>query len=70
MLLATFMEIPLRILIAALLTGDYTAFAWDDVGIDQWLDPEFVRPYESRGTPVHIDRSSRSELKLPLLRPM
>jgi hypothetical protein len=50
--------------------GDYIAFAWDDVETDQWLDPEFIRQYQSRGTPVHIDKSSRSELKLPLLRPM
>src|SRR5262249_42554012 len=34
--------------------GDYRLFAWQDVDEGAWEDPEFVRRYESAGTPVPV----------------
>lgn len=34
--------------------GDYKVFAWQEVDDEAWYDPEFMRAYENRGTPVRI----------------
>lgn len=34
--------------------GDYKLFAWEDAPDGAWQDPDFVRTFEERGTPVHI----------------
>ena len=33
---------------------DYRVFAWEDVETGAWLDAQFVRLDEGRGTPVRI----------------
>jgi hypothetical protein len=33
---------------------DYRVFAWEDVETGAWLDPQFMRLDEGRGTPVRI----------------
>jgi hypothetical protein len=47
--------------------GDYKLFAWAHVEIGAWLDPEFMRAYEERGTPVHIDADSSSSVEVTLI---
>lgn len=32
--------------------GEYKLFAWDDVGENEWLDPDFLKRYESQGVAV------------------
>jgi len=34
--------------------GDYIALSWEELEEDAWMDPEFVKKYESRGTRVRI----------------
>jgi hypothetical protein len=34
--------------------GDYTVFAWEEVSDGAWQDPDFMRSYENRGTPIRI----------------
>ena len=49
--------------------GDYKLFAWSEDTIDNggpWLDPEYLRRYEDRATPVRI----QAELKTILDRPI
>ena len=35
--------------------GDYKLFAWREENGGPWLDPEYLRRYEDRGTPVRVD---------------
>jgi len=47
--------------------GDYKLFAWDNVTEGAYQDPEFLRPYEERGKPVHVDEGSRLNQQLELI---
>jgi hypothetical protein len=42
--------------------GDYKLFAWSEENGGPWLDPEYLRKFEDRGTPVHIDASRKTTL--------
>lgn len=35
--------------------GDYRVIAWEDVPANAWLDTDFMKTYENRGTAVHIE---------------
>jgi len=48
--------------------GQYKLFAWAHVEDGAWLDPEFMRVYENRGTPVEIDESGAHPIEVPLIR--
>jgi hypothetical protein len=39
--------------------GDYDAFAWEDIERGAWQDAGFMRDFEGRGQPIHIDEGSR-----------
>jgi len=47
--------------------GDYRIFAWDDIPADAWQDPDFIRPYESRGKLVHVSEGQISTIQLELI---
>ena len=47
--------------------GEYKLFVFDDVEIDAWTDPEFLRNFERGGTAVHVDEGSRRETELTLV---
>jgi len=49
--------------------GDYRLFAWEDVEMDAWLDPEFVKTYESRSVPLHVGEASEIQVEIPTLKP-
>ena len=38
--------------------GNYKLFAWETVEPGAWQDPDFMRPFEASGVPVHIDESA------------
>jgi Carboxypeptidase regulatory-like domain len=53
--------------------GDYKVFTWDFVdeseeqyGAD-WFDPEWLRPYETRGESVHLEESGQKSVHLTLI---
>ena len=46
--------------------GDYRVFALDGFEKDSWLDPDFFRPYEDRGTAVHVEEGKVQSLQTPL----
>ena len=37
--------------------GDYRLFAWEDLEPFLYFDPAFMREYESKGIPVHVDEN-------------
>jgi len=47
--------------------GQYKLFAWAHVEEGAWFDPEFMRVYEDRGTPVQIDESGAHPIEVPLI---
>jgi len=42
--------------------GDYKVFAWTEENGGPWRDPEYLRKYEDRGTPVRIDPERKTTL--------
>ncbi len=49
--------------------GDYVAFAWDGIESGDWQNPEFVAPYEPRGTAVRVRDNASASLELTALTP-
>jgi Carboxypeptidase regulatory-like domain len=49
--------------------GDYKLFAWSEGTIDNggpWLDPQYLRKYEDRATPVRIQAGMKTLLDRPM----
>jgi hypothetical protein len=49
--------------------GDYKLFAWSEDTIDNggpWLDPEYLRKYEDRATPVRIQGEMKTIVDRPI----
>jgi hypothetical protein len=44
--------------------GNYRVFAWEDVEHDAWQDPNFMTPYEGRGTTVQISEDGQGTTDL------
>jgi hypothetical protein len=49
--------------------GDYVAFAWDGLENGDWQNPEFVAPYELRGTRVRVRDSAPASVELTTITP-
>lgn len=49
--------------------GDYKLFAWEQVEDGAWRDPEFLRLYQTRGTPVHIREGTAERVETPVIPP-
>jgi hypothetical protein len=47
--------------------GDYRLFAWEAIESNSWFDPDVVRPFESKGTAVHVDESGKANLDLKVI---
>jgi len=42
----------------------YTIIAWDELDGDRYLDPEFLKNYESNATTMHLEEGSHQNLVL------
>jgi hypothetical protein len=47
--------------------GNYKLFAWAHVEDGAWLDPNFMRVYENRGTPIQIEESGAHPIEVQLI---
>jgi protocatechuate 3,4-dioxygenase beta subunit len=47
--------------------GTYTLFAWEHLEGDELRDPEFLKPFEGRGTEVKVEKSSHQTVSLKVL---
>jgi uncharacterized protein (DUF2141 family) len=54
----TFKDIP---------PGSYRVFAWDDVESGAWMDPDFLKPLETKGEPVSVSESAKESVKLKVI---
>jgi hypothetical protein len=44
--------------------GEYKLYAFEDLEAGAWLDPSFLKAYESRGTPVELKPGDKAEVVL------
>jgi hypothetical protein len=44
--------------------GDYSVYSWEDVEPTAWMNSNFMKDYESRGKPVHIDAGARQTIQV------
>lgn len=47
--------------------GDYTLFAWESVEGEEYYNPDFLKTYEGKGSPLHINEGERKSLQLPAI---
>jgi hypothetical protein len=51
----------------SLTPGEYKAFAWEDLEPGAYMDPDFMKPLESKGEPVTIRESDQKTLSLAMI---
>ena len=44
--------------------GDYKVFAWNEVSDGDWQDPDVMRAYEERGTPIRVGDGTTERVRL------
>jgi hypothetical protein len=47
--------------------GDFKLFAWEEMESEEFKDPEFLKPYESRGAAVRIREREQQAIQLELI---
>jgi hypothetical protein len=53
--------------------GDYKVFSWDSVEEsdeeygEDWFDPEWLTPFESKGISVHLEEADEKSLQLDVI---
>ena len=56
-----------RFRIAGIIPGDYLLFAWDVVESGAWQNPDFIRPFESRGRPVRVVGAGKEDVQITVI---
>ena len=51
----------------SLTPGEYKAFAWEDMEPGAYMDPDFMKPLESKGEPVTVRESDQKTLSLTMI---
>jgi hypothetical protein len=51
----------------SLTPGDYKVFAWEDLEPGAFMDPEFIRPVDSKGEAVNIKENGKPAVQLTLI---
>ncbi len=46
----------------AMMPGEYRVYAFEDLAYGAWFDPDFLKPYEARGTPVELKPGVKAEV--------
>jgi hypothetical protein len=56
-----------RFTLISVVPGEYRAYAWEDVEYGAWMDPDFVKPLESRGEAVSVSEGGRRAIQVNLI---
>jgi hypothetical protein len=48
-------------------SGEYRVYAWDEVEYGAWMDPDFVKPFESRGEAANVGEGARLTVQVNLI---
>jgi protocatechuate 3,4-dioxygenase beta subunit len=57
-----------RFSLAGIAPGNYKVFAWDAVEFGEWMDPDFLQAWESKGVAVTLKEGSKENADLTLLK--
>src|ERR1019366_4910695 len=47
--------------------GEYRVYAWEDVEYSAWMDPDFMKPLESRGEGGSVSEGGRQAIQVNLI---
>lgn len=47
--------------------GSYTLFSWENVEEHEWDDPEFLKPFESKGVSVRVAEGENKTVDLTVI---
>ena len=47
--------------------GEYRVYAWEDAEYGAWMDPDFMKPLESRGEAVSVPEGGRQAIQVNLI---
>jgi len=50
-----------------LVPGEYRVYAWDEVEYGAWMEPDFVKPFESRGEAANVGEGARLTVQVNLI---
>ncbi len=50
-----------------LVPGEYKAYAWEDIEPGAWMDPDVVKPVESKGESLSVQEGDRVTIQLTLI---
>src|SRR5207237_990729 len=53
--------------IRAILVGDYKAFAWEDVEPGAYMDPDYLKDFETRGEAVRVQKGSQNAVAVKVI---
>ncbi len=48
--------------------SSYSLFSWDNVDEDEWDDPEFLNPFQSKAVPVRVAEGETKTADLTVIR--
>jgi hypothetical protein len=57
-----------RFTLNAIAPGQYKLFAWDNVEAGEWMDPDFLQPWESKGVSLALKEAARETAELTVLK--
>lgn len=46
--------------------GEYRVYAWEETQRGAWMDPDFMKPLESRGETVSVQEGGRQTIQVNL----
>ncbi len=58
-----------RFSLGGLRPGKYTLYAWEVLDGDEYLDPDFLKQFDSQGTPIKAEKGGRQTLALKVIPP-
>ena len=47
--------------------GEYRVYSWEEADYGAWMDPDFLKPLESRGEPVTLQEGARPAIQVNLI---
>ena len=56
-----------RVTFKSVVPGEYRVFAWEEAEYGAWMDPDFLRPLQSRGEAVSIAEGGRHVVQVNLI---
>jgi len=56
-----------KFIITGIVPGDYKLLSWESLESNSYFDPEVLRKFETKGTPVHITESSRQTVEVVVI---